>query len=64
MKLQGEVGKLESSGDGVNVTITNVKRTNQPSWQGYGHDIAISVPLSRAKGFPIGRIVKIQVKAC
>jgi len=63
VKLQGEVDKLEQSGDGVDVTITNVKRTNQASWQGYGHNIKISMPLSKAKNFPIGRIVKVEVKA-
>ena len=63
MKIQGEVGKLENSGDGVNVTITNVKRINQASWQGYGHNITLNLPLSKAKNFAIGRVVKMEVKA-
>ena len=63
MRLQGEVGKLETSGDGVDVTITNVKRKRQAGWAGYGHEIKISMPMSKARNFPIGRIVKLDVKA-
>lgn len=63
MKLQGEVGKLETSGDGVNMTIINVRRIAQARWQEYGHSIVIAIPLSKAKNFPIGRIVKMDVRA-
>lgn len=62
MKLRGEVAKLETSGDGVHVTITNVKRNGQARWQSYGPDITIAVPTSRAKQYQIGRIVRLDLQ--
>jgi len=63
MKLNAEVGKLEHWGDAAKITLTNVKRTQGPSWDEYGPEVSFKVPLSRAKSFPIGRTVKITIKA-
>lgn len=64
MKIQCEVGKIESLGDAAKVTLTNVKRVGQAEWQEYGPEISLRVPLSKAKSFPVGRNVKVTVQAC
>ena len=63
MKLTAEVGKLEHLGDAAKVTLTNVKRVHGAFWEEHGPEVSFRLPLSRAKSFPIGRAVKVTIKA-
>lgn len=63
MKLKSEVDKLESTGDAVRVTLTNIKAVAESEFSCYRHAVSFCIPNSRAKAFPIGRSVTITVKA-
>jgi hypothetical protein len=61
MKLSGEIIKAESNGEGIIITIGNVRRFIDGRWGEYRPHIDIYVNLSQANKYPIGRIVNITV---
>ena len=62
MKYGGEVNEIHGRADDARITLTNVRRLDAAPWREYASGITFDVPLGRAKSFPLGRSVTIEIK--
>lgn len=62
MKLKGTVNALSDTGEGVEVTITNVRWPNAAEWREYSPEIRVRMTHPQAKAYKIGNKVTITVK--
>jgi hypothetical protein len=61
MKAEGEVLKLEDGGEGVLITVGNVRNKSDAEWRGYyPSGITMRLPHAKAKSYFIGRKVIIN----
>jgi len=62
MKLKGTVGEVSSTGEGVEVTVVNVREVGAADWREYCSTKFRTTEL-RGKVFYVGREVIMTVKA-
>lgn len=64
MKYEGEVLKVEQSGCGAQVALTNIRRERQPDWDDDKSTIQVAMPVAVAsKTYTLGRRVVVTIDA-
>lgn len=61
MTYTAEITKTESDGLNLVVHLADVTRKNEAEWRDANPSIEIKMPLSNAKAFHLGRLVKVEI---